>query len=44
MDKCRYTSLSYALLHQPTPGQREIRFRPAKNTFAKRPREAQRYV
>lgn len=40
MQKTRFTTITYTLLHQPVPGNREIRFRPARNTAISRPKEA----
>lgn len=44
MNADRFTSLTYTLHPQPVPGQREIRFRPAKNMMLHRPREVREHV
>ncbi len=44
MESNRFVSYPCTLLLKPVPGQREIRFRPAKNTMNKRPREERSHV
>ncbi len=40
----RFITYTYTLLRQPVPGNREIRFRPARAAGTSRPREAKIHV